>query len=145
VSLHDVIWASQSRRNIGVLQTPLDPWRRAPASDEIFDFSFMDYFYVFLRPCYEEQRGAVASEEEMFALSDARSLEADLRADGRVRVFVNANDFLLADFDRDWLAATFGPDHVTIRPRGGHAGTLYQPRVQAEIMAALRDLLDPPP
>jgi len=60
-------------------------------------------------------------------------------------VIVNANDFLLAGGDLAWLHATFGPDHLTVFPQGGHLGNLINPKVQATIVAALAGLQPAPP
>ncbi len=138
--LHDAIWCSQRRHDMGVLKSRLDPLRRAPASDEIFDFSFMEYFYAFVLPCCIQQDNAIASAQEMFALMDARSLTGALPADGTVRVFASENDFLVTDADRQWLIRTFGASNVTLEPRGGHTGALYKRDIQQSIMDALEDV-----
>jgi hypothetical protein len=78
----------------------------------------------------------------MFELADAHSLTGSLPTDGRVRVFVNANDFLLPPEDIQWLIDTFGESHVTVRPSGGHAGSMHRREVQQQIVDSLLDMLD---
>jgi len=141
ISLHDVIWSTQRRRNMGVLATPLNPLHRAPATDEILDYSFMEYFYAFVWPYYRDLEREFSSVQRMFELADARALTGSLPADGRVRVFVNANDFLLAPEDIQWLIDTFGEAHVTVRPSGGHAGSLHRREIQQQIMDSLLDMV----
>lgn len=140
VVLHDAIWCSQRRQDMGILKSRLDPLRRAPASDEIFDFSFMEYFYAFVLPCCVKKDSTIASAQQMFELMDARSLTEALPTNGKVRVFASENDFLVTDADRQWLIRTFGASNVTLEPRGGHTGALYKPEIQQRIMDALEDV-----
>ncbi len=144
ISLHDIIWSTQRRLNMGVLATPLNPMHRAPATDEILDYSFMEYFYAFVWPYYLDLERGFSSVQRMFDLSDARSLRGSLPTDGRVRIFVNANDFLLTPEDIQWLIDTLGESHVTVRPSGGHAGSLHLGETQQQIMDSLLDLLNAP-
>ncbi len=141
VVLHDTIWCSQDRHDSGVLKSPLDRWRRAPVSDEIFDFSFIEYFYAFVLPWYTGDEYSIDAERAMFTLLDARSLTRTLPRDGTVRVFSSENDFLLTGDDRHWLIDTLGESNVTFEPTGGHAGSLRKPEVQQRIMNSLEDLL----
>ena len=140
VVLHDTIWCSQERHDSGVLKSPLDPWRRAPVSDEIFDFSFIEYFYAFVLPWCMEDEYTSDAERTMFELLDARLLTPMLPRDGTVRVFSSENDFLLTAADRRWLTDTFGDANVTIEETGGHAGSLRMPEVRRRIMDSLEDL-----
>ena len=71
---------------------------------------------------------------------DLHSYESGLKANPRVRVIVNQNDFLLSEADRAWLHATFAPSQLTVFPRGGHLGNLLDPPVQQAIVAGLSGL-----
>lgn len=139
--LHDAIWSSQRRHNMGVLKSPLDPLRRAPVSSEILDFSFMESFYAFVFPASFKQDDKLTSEQQMFHLMDARSLTETLPNNGKIRVFASENDFLVTDADRQWLIRTLGKENVTLEPRGGHMGGLAHSETQQAIMDALEDLL----
>jgi len=74
-----------------------------------------------------------------------RTYEAGLRANPRIRIIVNQNDFLLADEDLNWLHATFGPEQLTVFEQGGHLGNLFNPAVQKTILGALAGLQSSPP
>ena len=140
VVLHDAIWSSQQRLDTGILKSRLDPLRRAPVSDEILDFSFLEYFHAFVLPCCMERDATIDTGEEMFKLMDARSLTDTLPTDGTIRVFSSVDDFLLTDADRQWLTHTFGEENVTFEETGGHTGSLGRPEVQRKIMDSLEDL-----
>ena len=142
LSLHDMIWSSQERHDMGVLQTERSGWRRSAASREILDFSFMEYLYAFALPYYAE-RGEVDSVEALFADSDLHAIAPALRRNGKIRVFTNENDFLITDADIAYLTELLGDENVTLYPRGGHMGNLYLPQVQDDIMDAFEDLRKP--
>ncbi len=141
LALHDVIWCSQERQDLGVLKTQRHPLRRMAASQEIYDFSFVEYFYAFVLP-YALQVGPDQPEtaEQMFERMDLRFLADDLRANPRIRVLTNCNDFLLDDGDREWLAEVFG-SRLVLEQSGGHMGNIGDPEVQGRIIESITDLL----
>lgn len=142
--LHDVIWFSQKHHDMGVLKTPLSSLRRTAAFDEIFDFSFMEYFYAFVLPYFTAQSSEFSSAAEMFELMDLRSLADSLPKDGSVRVFTNAQDFLLPPDDLQTLKDLLGEENVNCAPTGGHLGILLEPATQSHLMDSLEDLLPTP-
>ena len=139
-TLNELIWTSQQREDLGVLRTPRRSLVRNPAYEEIGDYSYEEYLYAFVLPCLRD-RGVVDSAEELVAANDLRSLEAALRANGRIRHFANSNDFLTSDDDEGWLVDVLGREHVQFFPEGGHLGNLHRPEVQARIIDAIADLL----
>jgi hypothetical protein len=74
-----------------------------------------------------------------------QTYDAGLRANPNIRVIVNQNDFLLTDEDLAWLHATFGPEQLTVFPKGGHLGNLSNLTVQKSILAALTPMRPPDP
>lgn len=119
--------------------------RRLPAYDEIGDYSFEMYLHAFVLPYFRDRLGTIASAEQMIAMNDLHTIADPLRANAKLRVFANRNDFLTSDEDIEWLTALVGADHVRFFPRGGHLGNLHRPEVQAEVMDALADLRPPAP
>ena len=117
--------------------------RRLPAYEEIGDYSFTMYYYAFLLPYYRDRLGTIASAEEMVAMNDLHAIAGSLRANPKLRVFANHNDFLTSDDDVAWLSEVIGPEHTRFFPTGGHLGNLHRPEVQDEVMASLADLLGP--
>jgi ABC-type transporter lipoprotein component MlaA/pimeloyl-ACP methyl ester carboxylesterase len=144
-SLRDIIYSSQRRHNQGVLHQALWTYRRHPVYQEILQYSYQDYFHQFAVPYYQTRGLAAPVAETLETAGDLRTYAAGLRANPNIRVIVNANDFLLAGGDLAWLHATFGPDHLTVFPQGGHLGNLINPKVQATIVAALAGLQPAPP
>ena len=125
---------------MGVLKTPRDRFRRAPASREILEFSYMEYLYAFALPYYEQRNPEITGAEALFARADLRSIAPALRSNGKVRVFSNENDFLMTPEDIEWLTGLLGAENVTFYPRGGHMGNLHEPEVQRDVIGALEDL-----
>ena len=135
-TLQMVLLASQERHDQGILLTPRDPLRMAPAFREASEYSFMEYLYGFLLPYYAEQIPEVTLDDAgaawIFERSDLRSLEPSLRSNERVRVFANANDFLLGPDDRTWLQSVLG-ERAFFFDEGGHLGNLHRDAVQEVI------------
>jgi len=138
-TLRDIIYNSQRRHNLGVLQHPIRILRREPLYQEILRYSYKDYFEKFAVPYYQA-RGMAAPAATLIKAGDLRTYDAGLRANPKVRIIVNQNDFLLADEDLAWLHATFAPDQLTVFPQGGHLGNLFNPAVQKTILGALSGL-----
>ena len=98
--------------------------------------------YAFVLPYFRDQLQRVSDMDELIARSDLRSVAGELRDNPKIRLFANRNDFLATPADLAWLTETLGAEHVTLFETGGHLGNLYEPEVQADIMASIADLLE---
>lgn len=137
VALRDIIYDSQSRNNFGELQTPISSWRREPLYNEILDYSLSDYFDRFAVPYYQQKGISV---DKLMRDVDLRSQESKLRAQSKIRIITNENDFLLRSKDVAWLRSTFPKSRLTIFPEGGHLGNIGEPKVQQAILKSLEGL-----
>ena len=142
LALHDMIWAARDRHDAGILRTEWSTLWRAPASQEILDYSLMEYAYGFLLPDLTTETPTARDAEDMFARSDLRSCEGVLRSRSNVAVVTNRNDFLLADGDIAWLRSVLGPARLTVHPCGGHVGNLGDAAMRQSILDQLRALLN---
>jgi len=137
LTLRDALYSSQSRENMGVIQTPINPWKREPVYRELFGYSFQDYFTKFALPYYKS-RGVDAAKFRREA--DLKNFRGGLQSNPKVRVIVNANDFLLGPGDVSWLKSTVGSSRVTVFPNGGHLGNVGTPPVQQAVIKAVSGL-----
>lgn len=144
LSLRDIIFSSQRRNNQGILQQPIENFRRDPVYQEILQYSYQDYYEKFAIPYYWSH-GMDATAETLEKAGDLRTYESTLRTNANIRVIVNQNDFLLTDEDLTWLHATFPTNQLTVFAKGGHLGNLANPRVQKSILAALTPMRPPDP
>ena len=143
--LRDIIFSSQRRNNQGVLEQPINNFRRDPLYQEILQYSYHDYFEKFAVPYYQAQGTASPAAEALEKAGDLRTYEAGLRANPDIRVIINQNDFLLTGEDLEWLEATFTPEQLTVFKKGGHLGNLFNPSVQKSILGALTKMKALPP
>jgi ABC-type transporter lipoprotein component MlaA len=143
--LRDIIFSSQRRNNQGVLQHPIRNFRREPVYQEILQYSYQDYFEKFAIPYYQTRGMASPAAEALEKAGDLRTYDAGLRANPKIRVIVNQNDFLLEPEDLAWLHATFAPEQLTVFAQGGHLGNLSNLTVQKAILAALTPMRPPDP
>ncbi|MBW2389054.1 MAG: VacJ family lipoprotein [Deltaproteobacteria bacterium] len=142
MTLHDMIWVSQMRNDMGILTTPRSQFRRSGASREILEFSFIEYLYAFALPYFSERKPEIRSVEDLFARADLHDIAPLLKVNAdKIRVFANENDFLVSSEDVTWLTNLLGEQRVTFYPGGGHMGNLHIEEVQNDVMDSLQDLL----
>ena len=78
LTLQSVIYNSQKRHDLDALQTKRRWFRRSAAYEEIFDYSFMDYFYAFVLPYYLERDPCITGPDRMLELNDGVHRRCDL-------------------------------------------------------------------
>jgi len=143
--LRDIIFSSQRRDNQDILRLPLRNYRRDAVYAEILQYSYEAYLKKFVIPYYQTRGMASPAAEALKKAGDLGTYDAGLRANPKIRIIVNQNDFLLADEDLSWLHATFALEQLTVFKQGGHLGNLFNPAVQKTILAALAGLKSFPP
>jgi ABC-type transporter lipoprotein component MlaA/pimeloyl-ACP methyl ester carboxylesterase len=136
-TLRDSIYCSQSRNDMGILQTPFSNWHREASYQEILNYSYKDYLSKFVTPYYK-QRGI--SKADLAREGSLRTYGKQLHLLQNVRVIVNQNDFILSPQDISWLKSTIAPSHLTVLPNGGHLGNLASEAVQKKIIESLSGL-----
>ncbi len=134
ISLRDMIFSSQQRRNLGVLQTPISNYRREPAYREIMSYSYHDYFRDFTVPYYHSLG---ISSEQIERSRNLRFCESLIHKQLKLYVIENENDFLTTKTDLAWLKSTIGTARLATFPQGGHLGNLNSPAVHNAIFKAL--------
>lgn len=134
LTLRDMIFNSQRREDLGILQEPLNQHRREEVYREILQYSFEDYLKKFVAAHYKFE-----SPEEFAKTAALRAHESALKEAGKVRIIENANDILIDEGDVEWLRATFG-ERLQLFPRGGHCGNFGHPAVQTAIVQTVADL-----
>ena len=144
MTLRDTIYASQRKQNLGVLRHGLGRFERTAVYGEIDQYSFNDYIQKFIIPYYVGRRDVVRDAEDLIETANLWGVRPGLANNPRVRVFVNANDFLLRDPDLQRLEDLFGT-RLHVFPRGGHIGNMFHPDVQDRIMLAFRELTEAAP
>jgi hypothetical protein len=136
LTLRDMIFSSQLRHNQGVLKKS----KRHLAYNEIMKFSFWDYINEFAFP-YDKTRGIDMTNPEIARkATDLRTYTDELKANHKIRLIANRNDFLLSAEDLGWVESTFDPSEVTLFEHGSHLGNLSQAAVQRSILGALDGL-----
>lgn len=140
LDLQFMIFQSQEREDQGVLLTKRSLLSRAPAFREASRYSYMEYVYAFLLPYLARRSSEFTFDEAgaraVFERCDLRSIDNELRANDRVLVFANENDFLLRPEDIEWLRATLG-ERAQFFPAGGHLGNLHRKTIQEVIGRAV--------
>lgn len=115
-SLSETIVASQDVFDLGILP----PGHHLSAARGIDFEAYVTNFYSALA----KREGRDFSIDELNAQNSLTKLEASLESSRNIFVMHNADDFLLAPGDVEWLDRVLG-DRSLIYPRGGHMGNLY--------------------
>jgi len=135
-TLMNAIEDSQRRHNLGVLKANPDSFLRQELYNEIRQISYAQYMKRFVAP-YLIQTSRVnddrADFDAVFAAADLSQSTKFLTDNPKVRVQINADDFLLDPSDIAWFRATFG-NNLTVYPLGGHLGNLHIPAVQEALI-----------
>ncbi len=137
VILRDVIFSSQTRHDMGLLQTPLSNWNRDACYQEILGLSFRDYFLRFVLPYYKTKGIGI---KDFARETDLTHFQHALQAQKKLNVVTNRNDFILTSGDVAWLQSTFGSSHLKLFPSGGHLGNLATPEARNALLSALRGM-----
>lgn len=140
--LRDALYSIHQRTPSDLVSSPMSKWRRETTYSELMKFKFDDYLNLWLAP-QELEKGV--SKRQLFNATTLRTMEDSLRANDRVRVIGNRNDFLISAKDAQWITSTFG-DRAEWRPSGGHLGNLGDPqffRVLGNVMEPMRKVQKP--
>ncbi len=137
--LRDTIFVTQQLRNLQVLRRTWTDVRREPVYREIAAFSYEEYMHDFVLP-FQNGPSSDASPATRIERTGVRWLEPRLVDEPRLRVFTNADDFLLHDSDLAWLRSTLG-SRLRVFPHGGHLGNLVDP----DVLDAIVQSLEPQP
>lgn len=98
--------------------------------------NFGRYGSELIIPYYLGMREHGLTGDRVAAEASLRAQERLLRSDDKIRIFTNADDFILGDENLAWLRKTAG-NRLTVFPEGGHLGNLHKETVQKAIMDAL--------
>lgn len=140
LDLQFLILASQERHDLGVLRTRRTLLTQAPAFREVSEYSYMEYMHAFVLPYLSTRVAGITCDEagarRIFERCDLRAVEGGLRANPRVLVFANENDFLLRAEDITWLRDLLGA-RAHFFPAGGHLGNLHRKTIHEVIDAVV--------
>ena len=106
---------------------------------EINQFSFGDYYKMFLVKYRSDMEKRSVSGDELNGKSTLAAIEDFLRTGQNVFVIHSSNDFLETPAERQWLKKTMG-DRCVFFNVGGHLGDLYLAGLQNKLAALAGDL-----
>lgn len=123
--LRDIIYSSQRRHNLGVLQEPVGKYRRADVYAEIETYSYADYLEQFVALYYANGGDRASAAREIAEAANLRNSTAALRSVGsQCHIIFSSDDFLLREDDTSWLRSLAPAGNVSVFGTGGHMGQL---------------------
>jgi len=145
--LRDIIYSSQSRHNLGVIQQPIRKFRRASVYEEIKQYNYADYLNRFVVPYYEnggyrstDGRAAQVDSDDIVTSANLRNFTSGLRSVPDLRIIASDDDFLLREGDLDWMRSLVPAHHMRVMPKGGHMGHLGAEPGQRAVVESLGGL-----
>ncbi|HEY4744202.1 MAG TPA: alpha/beta hydrolase [Desulfuromonadaceae bacterium] len=126
ISSAGMIFASDVMTHGGYVVPKNRDLRNSDSLDDYFwtslHLSFLDYFDEYFVPYFQSRYPGLTREELVEALS-LKSIESYLVSSAKIGVITNADDFILAPGELDYLRRVFGL-RLKVYPHGGHLGNL---------------------
>jgi pimeloyl-ACP methyl ester carboxylesterase len=116
--------------------SPTSPSGRHTRMSEAQRFSFGDYLFQFVFPSIRRSEAGHLSEEQLLGQASLASLAVELRANPRLFVMQNRDDFLARPDDVDSLRGWLG-NRLYLYPHGGHLGNLWFEKNQQDLRAIM--------
>jgi len=125
LSLVETIISIHERKDLGVLKIAFNWFSRRALYKEISTFNYYKYVKLFVIPYFTKKLGHKVTIEELNRIASLGAITNTLKANNKIRVVHNIDDFIVTDADIDWLKETFG-DRLLLFNKGGHLGNLYR-------------------
>jgi hypothetical protein len=104
--------------------------------DVVNQSSLQHYAEELIIPYYLKKRRYRVERDELAREAGLRSQEETLRTNDKLRIFTNANDFILGEENLAWLREVAG-DKLVVSPDGGHLGNIHLEPVQEIVFGML--------
>ncbi len=138
--LNETVLSIHSRKDLGILTIPYKSYSRRKLEKEIERMSFKDYMDTFLKASYSEQFSNDFSTIKLGKQASLPAIENTLLTNPKIRIIHTENDFLLTDYDREWLRNIMG-DRLLFFDHGGHLGYFGNTTANDYILRTLDDIL----
>jgi pimeloyl-ACP methyl ester carboxylesterase len=137
--LEGLVFTTQQINDLGVLKNPPATTDPNPRLHEASFFRYSDYLEKILFPSLKKFWQPEFTQEELIQRSSLRGIADFLRDDPSVHLMHNADDFILAPGDIEFLQTTFG-ERFALYPYGGHVGNIWFPENLNRILATFSSL-----
>ena len=97
---------------------------KTPAIEEALSMKWLDYVEKLMLPLEKDDDANVKNVKDLAEKYSIGAIEKQLRADGRIRLLHNKNDFLLEQGDIGWYGEILGERGVFL-DKGGHLGNIF--------------------
>lgn len=137
LSLADLLVASQTVHDRGLLKQPLSEYHRNARMLEASGILYGTYMNEFMMPFWQKKKSTNFVANDFVAQASLVKFTAKLAQISEFRLIHNADDFLTSPKDLAAVDAALGQRSM-IFPYGGHVGNLWAPNVQRAIIGSLR-------
>ncbi len=132
--LEGLVFTTQQIDDLGVLKNPPATTDPNPRLDEASNFRYSDYLEKILFQSLKKFWKPDFRQDELIQRSSLEGISDFLKNDQSIYLMHNADDFILAPGDVDFLQTTFG-QRLTLYPHGGHVGNIWFPENLNQILS----------
>jgi predicted alpha/beta-fold hydrolase len=134
--LMETIKAIHSKKDFGILKNEYGNYSQRHLEKEIERLNYKDYINTFLKASYSDLVRRNFSIEKLGEKASLPAIENTLICNSKIRIIHTADDFLLTDYDREWLKSIMG-SRLLFFDHGGHLGYFYHSTAQDCIVRSL--------
>lgn len=122
-SLTNTLLTIQHYHGFGLSHEPFDWYSRTNLYKKADAFNYYAYIIKIFLPYYSKLLHTSFTLEQFNKDASLYAMEKNLRCNRRIRIIHNNNDFLLKDYDKQWLNRILGA-RIIFFGRGGHLGNM---------------------
>jgi predicted alpha/beta-fold hydrolase len=137
MNLGEVIKAIHARRDLGILSRPYNLLSRQKLEREIERFGYYRYALTFVKKVHSNFWNDTIPLKQLNLQASMPAIQKTLMFNPRITILHTANDWLLTDYDRDWLRNVM-KDRLVMLDHGGHLGYFYRPDAQKIVVDLLK-------
>ena len=137
INLNEVIKAIHAKRDMGILSRPFSTLSRQKLEREIERYGYYNYALTFVKHVNSNVWTDSLPLKELNFQASLPAIQKTLMFNPKLTVLHSDNDWLVTDYDRQWLRKVM-KDRLVMLDHGGHLGYFYRPDAQKIIVGLLR-------
>lgn len=137
MNLGEVIKAIHARRDLGILSLPYNLLSRQKLEREIERFGYYRYAMTFVKNVHSNFWTDSSPLKQLNLQASMPAVQKTLMFNPKVAILHTVDDWLLTDYDRDWLRKVM-KDRLVMLDHGGHLGYFYRPDAQKIVVDLLK-------
>jgi len=137
INLNEVIKAIHAKRDLGILSRPFSTLSRQKLEREIERYGYYNYALTFVKHVNSNFWHDSLPIKQLNLQASLPAIQKTLMHNPKITVLHSDNDWLVTEYDRQWLRKVM-KDRLVMLDHGGHLGYFYRPDAQKIVIGMLR-------